>query len=104
MTSKKGSDAYYELLELLNSVLEEYTLENKDGEEVNTNEKRIFAPNVVSVVKGEAKELETGIINELTDPYMEITDDMKKEMYNSFKCVIKCTLDASKTCSVNKAC
>lgn len=104
VTSKKGSDAYYELLELLNSVLEEYTLENKDGEEVNTNEKRIFAPNVVSVVKGEAKELETGIINELTDPYMEITDDMKKEMYNSFKCVIKCTLDASKTCSVNKAC
>lgn len=104
VTSKNGSDAYYELLELLNSVLEEYTLENKDGEEVNTNEKRIFAPNVVSVVKGEAKELETGIIDELTDPYMEITDDMRKEMYNNFKCVIKCTLDASKTCSINKAC
>lgn len=102
--SKKGSKNYYELLELLSPVLDNYDLENKDGEKINTEEKRIYAPTVVSVVKGEAKEKETGIIDELTDPYMEITSDMKKEMYNKFKCVIKCTLDASKTCSINRAC
>lgn len=104
VTTKEGSEAYHELLKLLDSVLDDYMLEGKDGEEVNAYEKRIFAPNVVSVVKGEAKEKETGIIDELTDPYMEITSDMKKEIYNRFKCVIKCTLDASKTCSINKAC
>lgn len=104
VTTKEGSEAYLELLNLLDSVLDDYTLEGKDGEEVNTNEKRIYAPNVVSVVKGEANEKETGIIDSLTDPYMEITSEMKEEIYNRFKCVIKCTLDASKTCSINKAC
>ena len=49
------------------------------------------------------KEKETDIIDELTNPYVEITSDMKK-IYNRFKCVIKCKLDASKTCSINKAC
>lgn len=28
----------------------------------------------------------------------------RKKIYNRFKCVIKCILDASKTCSINKAC
>lgn len=50
------------------------------------------------------KEKGTDIIDELTDLYMEITSDIKKEIYNRFKCVIKCTLDASKTCSINKTC
>ena len=64
-----------------------------DGKEISTGEKRIYAPNVVSVVNGVAKELETGITDELVDPFMEITDQMKKEIYNKFSCSIKCVLD-----------
>ena len=104
VASKEGTEGYYKLLKLLESVLDDYKLENSDGEEVDAYEKRIYAPNVISIVKGEAKEKETGIIDSLTDPYMEITSQMKEEIYNKFKCVIKCTLDASKTCSIDKGC
>lgn len=106
VTSKKGSDDYYKLLTLLDSVLDDYTLTNKDGESISAGEKRIFAPNVVSVVGGEAKELETGISDLQTDAFMVLTEEMINETYNKFKCSIKCVLENKNTCSseAQKAC
>lgn len=106
ITSKKGSDDYYRLLTLLEPVLDDYTLTNNVGETVLAGEKRIYAPNVVSVVGGVAKELETGISELQTDAFMELTDEMIDETYNRFKCSIKCVLENKNTCSseAQKAC
>ena len=106
ITSKKGSDDYYKLLTLLEPVLDDYTLTNDAGETVLTGEKRIYAPNVVSIVGGVAKELETGISELQTDAFMELTDEMINETYNKFKCSIKCVLENKNTCSseAQKAC
>ena len=101
--TKEGTEGYIGLLNRLGDVLEDYTLE-VDGKEISTGEKRIYAPNVVSVVNGVAKELETGITDELVDPFMEITDQMKKEIYNKFSCSIKCVLDNKSSCSSKHAC
>lgn len=103
-TSKEGTDGYYDLLDKLDSVLENYTLTNEEDEEIETGEKRIYAPNVVSIVSGKAKELETGIGENLTDPYMELTNEITKETYNKFKCSIKCVLENKNTCSSKKSC
>ena len=103
ITVKEGSEGYVGLLARLDDVLEDYTLEF-EGEEVETDEKRIYAPNVVSVVNGKAKELETGISDEQDDPYMKIKDKMKKETYNKFKCSIKCVLENKNSCSSKHAC
>lgn len=89
-TTQEGSKGYMELLELLDNVLDDYTLTNENGEEIKTNEKRIFAPNVISVVNGNAKEKVEGISSKLEDPYGEITEEMKEESYNSIKCVFDC--------------
>ena len=45
-TDKKGTSGYYKLLKLLDNVLDDYTLTNKDNEGVSANEKRIYAPTV----------------------------------------------------------
>lgn len=102
--SKEGSEGYYGLLKRFDEVLEDYELFDEDGEEVDTKEKRIYAPNVVSVVNGKAKELETGISSKQEDAFGKLTDDMKKETYNKFKCSIKCVLDSKNMCSSKNAC
>lgn len=103
VTTKEGSEGYIGLLTRLDEVLEDYTLEY-DGKEIKTGEKRIYAPNVVAVVNGEAKELETGVSDEQTDPFMELNDDMKEETYNKFECAIKCVLENKNSCSSKHAC
>ena len=103
ITVKEGSEGYIGLLKRFDEVLEDYTLEY-DGDEIKTGEKRIYAPNVVSVVNGDAKELETGISDKQEDAYQELTEEMKKETYNKFKCSIKCVLENKNVCSSKNAC
>lgn len=104
VTDKEGTEAYYKLLELLDNVLSEYSLTDSDGNKVETNEKRIYAPNVVAISAGVPTELTTGISSLQTDGYMELTDEMIKETEGLFRCVIKCVLDSNPTCSLDKSC
>ncbi len=95
VVDKAGSDGYMKLLELLGDVLSDYTV-SLDEESVVVG-KRIYAPNVVSVVKGKAKSLTTGVSSLQTDGYMKLTDEMIKETYDSFEKVLEdvvsCSLD-----------
>ena len=105
VTKTKGSDAYYKLLELLADVLSDYSMKDSNGKEIQTNEKRIYAPNVVGIVNGKADQMTTGISSLQTDGYMDLTEEMVNETYNKFKCVINCVLDGKNpTCSLDKAC
>lgn len=103
ITVKEGSEGYIGLLNRLDSVLDKYVLEY-NGKKIDTKEKRIYAPNVVSIVNGVAKELETGISDEQDNPYMELTDSMIEETYNKFNCSIKCVLENKNSCSSQHAC
>lgn len=104
ITEKKGTDDYYTLLTYLNDVLDEYILVDNSGKKIKTNEKRIYAPNVVSVVGGKATKITTGISRKQSDPYMKLTHDMKKEMYNEFIDVIKTVTENKKQCKEEKQC
>lgn len=101
VTSKEGDEHYMELLEKLDSVLDDYTLTDKEGNEVSAGEKRIYAPNVVGIANGTPTELETGESEKLINPYAELTDEMRKETYNKLKCVFKCLEDNTPTCKKN---
>ena len=104
-TTKEGTKGYMELLDKLDEVLDEYTVTVTDSEEdeISLEEKRIYAPNLVAIVNGKATKLEDGISNKLTDPYMELTDEIKKDIYGKFKCVFKCLEEAETVCTT-KAC
>ena len=87
--TKKGSNGYNKLLEKLDNVLSEYTLTDESGNKIDTKEKRIYAPNMVAVVKGKAKYLTTGISSKQTDAYMKLTTSMKNETKKEYKKLIE---------------
>lgn len=97
----EGSEDYKELLEKLDEVLEDYTLKDKKDKDVKTGEKRIYAPNIVAVVDGKAIKLTTGISDKQDDPYMELTDEIKKDMKESIEKVVKEYSIASASCNID---
>ena len=101
---KKGSKDYSKLLEKLEPVLEDYTLTDSDNNEIKVGEKRIYAPSIVSVIDGKAKELTTGISDKQTDGYMKLTKEMEKDTYNKIKKVLKQVSDKNNTCDLDKGC
>jgi len=88
--TKKGTKGYNKLIKLLDPVLSDYIISDSKGNDVSAKEKRIYAPNVVVIVNGKAKKMDTGISDELTDPYMKLTTKIKKDTYNKFKCLLEC--------------
>ena len=90
--TKEGSNAYYELLNKLSNVLDDYeplTYVNAKGKtkKVTINEKRIYAPNFIYVEKGKAKKLVEGISTKQVDAREKLTDEMLKDeekIFNEF--------------------
>lgn len=100
---KSGTPGYYDLLRKFGDHLDSYILVAEDGEEVDTLEKRIFAPNIASVVAGMPHDVTTGISEKQEDGYAKLTDEMKKDMYAKVKCVLECLSPKQTACST-KAC
>lgn len=104
VTKERGCKDYYKLLEKLETVLDDYILIDENGNEVNTLEKRIYAPNIVSIVDGDAKRMTTGISDKQVDAYMELTDEVKTESYDKIKCTIECIVEEKAVCAIDKKC
>ena len=104
ITDKEGSKGYYKLIEYFDNVLDDYTLNNEDGDIIKTGEKRIYAPNVIVVKNGKAKALVTGISEKQTKPNMELTDEMKEDTYNQFDELFEHIKEDSKVCTKNSKC
>ncbi len=79
--TRKGTDDYYKLLELFDSILDDYYYETDDNK-YETGEKRIYAPTVVFVKDGEivGSHVATVTLNEDQTPYDVILDDQKEEL------------------------
>ena len=104
VTKDEGTKDYYKLLEKMDSVLENYTLIGEDGEEVDTGEKRIYAPNIVSVVDGDAVKMTDGISDIQDDAYMDLTEEMIEDSYDKIKCSVECVIEKKEICSVKTKC
>lgn len=89
VSEKRGTDEYYVLLALFNDVLDDYELTDKDGNKVDANEKRIYAPNVVKVENGIPVKLTTGLSDKQTGAYDELTEEINKDMYNKLIDLVK---------------
>lgn len=102
--TKEGDKNYLKLIKKLDSVLKEYTLTTDGDNEVKVGEKRIYAPNVVSIIDGSAKKLTTGISDKQTDGYMTLTDEMKQESYKKIRKIVQEVVTYNSTCDLDKAC
>lgn len=102
-TTKEGTKEYLELLDLFADKLEKYTL-NNNGKEIDTKEKRIYAPSIISVVEGKVDTLTTGISKLQKDAYEELTDEMKNNSYEQIKCALECVKENQAVCTKKTAC
>ena len=96
-----GTEGYRNLIEKMENVLSDYTLKDDEGNEISVGEKRIYAPNVVAVVNGNAEKMVEGISEKLEDPYSELTKKKKKKSYNSFNCLWECINNDANMCQKN---
>ena len=100
-TKKEGSKGYMKLLKKLDNVLDEYELKDEDGKEVDTKMKRIYAPNVVSVVDGKAEKMTTATSDDLENPYDELTDKIIADSYDMIECTLECVSSKNNVCDRN---
>jgi thiol-disulfide isomerase/thioredoxin len=100
----KGTDGYRELLNKLSKVLNDYTLTDKDGNKILTGEKRIYAPDVVTVIEGKVTAMEMGISELQTDAYMDLTNEMKKDTYKKFEEILMPVVEKINTCVEDEGC
>lgn len=80
VTQKEGSKKYYELVEALSSVLDDYKLTTSEGEEVNTGKKRIYVPMVIFVKDGNIVGRHIDTVESQKDPYVLLTDVQQEEL------------------------
>lgn len=80
----KGDSAYYELLDILSDNLSDYSIKDDNQEEYQTNTKRIYGPSVITLTKGELKDIHVGTHEDVVDPYIELTDSQEDELYAKF--------------------
>lgn len=82
-----GTDSYYKLLEKFNDLLRDYKVSdpNEKDKEVDTGERRIYAPNYFYIKDGKAIKLTNGRTDKLSDPRMELTDEIIKDEEKQFR-------------------
>lgn len=101
--TKKGTDAYYEILDILDESLEEYFVKDTQGNMYDTGVKRLYAPTVVAISHGTVKGIHESTLESQTDPYTALSDEQKEELKEIYKGIIN-TLDSTTACKDDTAC
>ena len=79
VVQNEGKKEYFELVDVLSDILDDYVLTTNDGEEVNTGKKRIFVPLLIFVKDG--KIIDFNMDDNLQeDPYIPLTDKQEEEL------------------------
>ena len=90
-TVKEGTIGYNKIVELLDSHLSDYTIDNQ------VVGKRIYAPNILVIKEQEILDVIEGVSDMQTEPMMELTPEIQKDSYNKIKDLLE--KYTSMTCS-----
>lgn len=80
ITEKEGNKKYFELVEKLDSILDDYILTDNDGKSVSTGKKRIYTPLLIFVKNGKIIAHHTDTVDSQTDPYVALNDRQSEEL------------------------
>lgn len=80
ITEKEGNKKYFELVEKLDSILDDYILTDNDGKSVSTGKKRIYTPLLIFVKNGKIIAHHTDTVDSQTDPYVALNDRQNEEL------------------------
>ena len=96
--TKKGTDAYYEILKFLDKKLEKFYVKDEAGNMYDTGVKRLYAPTVVGVKGGKIVGFHESTIESQTDPYELLDEKGKSELKNEYKKIIESVNEKNNVC------
>ncbi len=77
---EEGTKGYYKILELMDSVLDPYYLTTSDGKQIDTKEKRLYAPTVVGIKNGKIVGIHVGTVDSQKSGYDDLAEEEKSEL------------------------
>ena len=86
-------EGYYDLVEALSAILDDYILTSTSGETINTGKKRIYVPIVIFVKNGDIVSYHADTVATQIDPYVELTEEENNELVNIYKEAIMKVID-----------
>lgn len=90
--TKKGSEGYYKIMELLDEYLSDYYLTGSNGKKIATGEKRIYSPTVVAVRDGVVVGYHTGTVDghvkDSEGVLPSMTEDQKLKLTSTYDLMI----------------
>lgn len=95
VVTDEGTNGYKEILKVLDSVLDPYYLKNKDGKNIDTKEKRLYAPTVVVVKEGKILDIHVDTVSTQKTGYTPLTEKEQEELYNIYQKMILKLLDST---------
>lgn len=101
--TKKGTDAYYEILDFLGDNLEEYYI-TEENIMYDTGVTRLYAPTVVTVKNGKVIGFHSGTLEEQDDPYVELDKDEQEKLKNIYIDMLEEINDTNDYCSDEGTC
>ena len=96
--TKKGTDAYYEIIKFLDKKLEKFYVKDEAGNMYDTGVKRLYAPTVVGVKGGKVVGFHESTIESQTDPYELLDEKGKSELKNEYKKIIESVNEKNNVC------
>lgn len=88
VVKEEGTNGYREILKKLDSVLEKYYLENKEGKKIDTLEKRLYAPTVVTVKDGKILDIHVDTVKTQKSGYDILTEKEQEELFEIYQKMI----------------
>ena len=84
VTTNDGDRLYNDLLEVLDDILDPYTLTLDNGEVIDLGEKRLYVPMVLFVKDGEVVSYHLSTVDSQEDPSISLNDSQRDELYNIY--------------------
>ena len=84
VTTNEGDRLYDDLLEVLDDILDPYTITDDNGEVIDLGEKRLYVPMVLFVKNGEVVSYHLSTVDSQEDPSISLNDRQRDELYNIY--------------------
>jgi len=95
VVTDEGTNGYKKILEALDSVLEPFYLTNQDGEKIDTKEKRLYAPTVITVKEGEILDIHVDTVKTQKSGYTPLSQKEQEELFGIYQKMILGLLNSS---------